>query len=191
MKEEILFATHNRGKLAEARDFLAPLGYVVYGLDDLNLSDEVVEDGSSYEENACKKASSFKDLPFSVFADDSGLEVEALGGKPGLHTARFAKEKGGYEAAMKSLAASTRENPKARYVCTICLIEKGSDRPLYFVGTCEGEILKEPVGNNGFGFDPAFKTKEGLYFGLASPKEKSRVSHRGKALLKLATYLAI
>ena len=81
MNQEILFATHNRGKLAEARNYLSPLGYLVYGLDDLFLSEEVVEDGKSYEDNAYKKAKAFESLPFPVFSDDSGLEVEALGGK--------------------------------------------------------------------------------------------------------------
>lgn len=191
MNQEILFATHNRGKLEEARNYLSPLGYLVYGLDDLFLSEEVVEDGKSYEENAYKKAKAFESLPFPVFSDDSGLEVEALGGKPGLFTARFASEKGGYKQAMAALAQATEGNPRARYVCTICLLEKGQKKPLFFTGVCEGEILKEPVGDRGFGFDPAFKSKEGVYFGLASQEEKAKVSHRGRALLKLATYLAI
>ena len=191
MNQEILFATHNRGKLAEARNYLSPLGYLVYGLDDLFLSEEVVEDGKSYEENAYKKAKAFESLPFPVFSDDSGLEVEALGGKPGLFTARFASEKGGYKEAMAFLAQATEGNPRARYVCTIFLLEKGQKKPLFFTGVCEGEILKEPVGDHGFGFDPAFKSKEGVYFGLASQEEKAKVSHRGRALLKLATYLAI
>ena len=151
MNQEILFATHNRGKLAEARNYLSPLGYLVYGLDDLFLSEEVVEDGKSYEDNAYKKAKAFESLPFPVFSDDSGLEVEALGGKPGLFTARFASEKGGYKEAMAALAQATEGNPRARYVCTICLLEKGQKKPLFFTGVCEGEILKEPVGDHGFG----------------------------------------
>ncbi len=191
MNKEILFATHNRGKLEEARSYLSPLGYLVYGLDDLYLTEEVREDGESYEENAYLKAKAFSHLPFPVFSDDSGLEVEALGGQPGLHTARFAAEKGGYREAMAALAKEVGNNPGARYVCTICLIEKEGGKPLFFTGICEGEILQEPVGDQGFGFDPAFKSAEGVYFGLASQEEKARVSHRGRALLRLATYLAI
>ncbi len=191
MNREILFATHNRGKLLEARNFLSPLGYLVYGLDDLGLESEVVEDGKNYEENAEKKARAFAYLPFPVFSDDSGLEVKALGGGPGLYSARFAASLGGCPAAFEKLIELTEEDDRARFVCTICLLEGKKEKPLFFEGVCEGKILREPHGEHGFGFDPIFSSSEGKNFGLLSEEEKSHYSHRGRALLKLATYLAI
>ena len=190
MNQEILFATHNKGKLKEARAFLSKVGYVVYGLDDLFLDEKVAESGSTYAENAYLKARAFSTLPFPVFSDDSGFEIASLGGKPGLHSARFAEELGGYDKAMDFIVGKTRQDDRALFRCTICLIEKGKG-PRYFEGEVKGRILPERHGTNGFGYDPIFESEDGVRFGEASEEEKTLHSHRGRALLKLATYLAI
>ena len=195
MNFEIVLATNNKHKLEEVRAFLAPHHMVVYGLNDLNLRPkDVEENGSNYFENALIKAKAvakLTDLP--IIADDSGLEIEALNGEPGLHSARYAESLGGHANAIQEILnrLKDKDNRKARFVCDIVLINDG-DKPLLFEGIAEGEIADAPLGEGGFGYDPIFHSYEvNKMFSELTQEEKNKVSHRGKALYKLLTYLKI
>ena len=195
MNFEIVLATNNKHKLEEVRAFLAPHHMTVYGLRDLNLRpEEVEENGKNYFENALLKAQAvakLTDIP--IIADDSGLEIEALNNEPGLHSARYAESMGGHANAIKEILKRLegKDNRKARFVCDIVLLNDG-DRPLLFEGIAKGEIADAPVGEGGFGYDPIFHSDEvNKMFSELTQEEKNKVSHRGKALLKLLTYLKI
>ncbi len=195
MNFEIVLATNNKHKLQEVRGFLAPHKIVVYGLNDLNLKPEDVEEnGSNYFENALIKAKAVAklvDLP--IIADDSGLEIEALNNEPGLHSARYAESLGGHANAIKEILnrLKDKDNRNARFVCDIVLVNDG-DKPLLFEGIAPGYIADSPIGENGFGYDPIFQSLEvNKRFSELTQEEKNKVSHRGKALLKLLTYLRI
>lgn len=196
MNKEICLATNNKGKLNEYREILSPLGYVVYSPKDLNIVSNPQETGTTYEENAYIKAKALADiLPYPVISDDSGFEVEALGNFPGLHSSRYAESfDNDYQKAGASLVEKNKDskNKNARFVCVICLLENKEAKPLYFKGVCEGTLLNESHGKNGFGYDPFFHCEEAdINFGEASEEVKNKYSHRGKALSKLITYLSI
>ena len=194
MNRQICLATNNKGKLEEYRKILAPMGFVIYSPSDLNIDLDVEEDGTTYRENSYLKALAFaKQVPFPVLADDSGLEVEALDGFPGLYSARFAEECGGYPKAYEELSRRLEgKSRNAHFHCCICLLESEDARPLYFEGDCPGYLLPSPVGDHGFGYDPLFHCNEAdVDFGLADEKTKNAYSHRAKAIAKLRIYLAI
>lgn len=191
---QLLVATTNRGKLAEIAQFLAPLGIELLSLNDLEHPPAVVEDGETYEANALKKArtlSAFAGLP--ALADDSGLEVQALGDAPGVHSARYsgenANDRRNNEKLLHELTGMPEERRAARFVCVLALCTPpamGADERL-FRGECAGRIAHEPRGTNGFGYDPLFFYPPlGRTFGELDPQTKSRVSHRGLALQQLA-----
>ena len=195
MNFEIVLATNNKHKLQEVRAYLAPHKMVVYGLNDLNLRpEEVEENGKNYFENALLKAKAvakLTDLP--IIADDSGLEIEALDNEPGLHSARYAESLGGHANAIQEILKrlKDKDNRNARFVCDIVLVNDG-DKPLLFEGIAPGYIADAPIGENGFGYDPIFHSIEAnKRFSILTQEEKSKVSHRGKALRKLLTYLRI
>ena len=194
MNYEIILATNNKHKLQEAREILSPCGIVVYGLSDLQLHpEEVDENGKDYYENALLKANSVKPLTIlPVIADDSGLEVIALDNKPGLHSARYASECGGHDKAMENIIKDLEgKDRSARFICDIVAINL-DDRPLKFEGICEGEIIDHKDGTSGFGYDPIFKCKAtGKTFASMDSKEKNLYSHRALALKKLVTYLRV
>jgi XTP/dITP diphosphohydrolase len=147
-----------------------------------------VEDGATFEENAIKKARHYgRHASGLLFADDSGLVVDALGGAPGIYSARFSGPHATDAANNRLLLAKLRgvENRAARFVCTIALVEGEQVRGIYF-GSVEGEILDEPRGSNGFGYDPLFYYPPfGCTFGEAGDEQKFSVSHRGQALLAM------
>lgn len=195
MNYEIVLATSNKHKLEEVRNFLAPHKIIVYGLNDLNIKiGDIEENGKNYYENALIKAKAvakFIDLP--IIADDSGLEIEALNNEPGLHSARYAEKLGGHQNAIKEILNRLEKstNRHARFVCDIVLVNEG-DKPLLFEGIAEGYIADEPIWGDGFGYDPIFQSEEiDKRFSELTKEEKNKVSHRGKALLKLLTYLKI
>ena len=195
MNFEIVLATNNKHKLQEVRGFLAPHKILVYGLNDLNLKpEEVEENADTYKGNALLKAQAVAklvDLP--IIADDSGLEIEALNNEPGLHSARYAESLGGHANAIKEILKRLegKDNRKARFVCDIVLVNDGP-KPLLFEGIAEGVIADAPLGEGGFGYDPIFHSLEvDKRFSELTQEEKNKVSHRGKALLKLLTYLRI
>ena len=195
MNFEILLATNNKHKLEEVRQILSPHGIIVYCISDLNLDyKEPVEDGKTYKDNALIKAIALKELTdLPIIADDSGLEIEAIDNKPGLYSSRFASEMGGYDNAFKYVINKVKEknNAKARFVCDIILVNI-EDKPLLFEGVCEGHIADVVKGNDGFGYDPIF-IPDGYDQSFAEIKrnEKNAISHRGRALKKLLTYLRI
>lgn len=195
MNYEIILATNNAHKLKEVREILSPHKIVVYGLNDLNLKPEDVEENAdNYYGNALIKARSVQKLTtMPIIADDSGLEIMAMDHQPGLHSARFAKECGGYDKAIAKILdfLKDKDDRKARFVCDIVLLNEGKE-PLLFEGIAEGHIANEPFGEGGFGYDPVFVSDElGKTFAEAKQEEKNKASHRGKALKKLLTYLRI
>lgn len=182
-------ATKNEGKKKELLRILKPLGIDVISEKDLKepLS-EVVEDGSSFEENALIKArAACRETSLPSVADDSGLCVDALGGEPGIYTARFAGEPTDSAKNNAKLLKVMENVPKAertaRFVSAVaCVFPDG--REFTVRGECEGEIATELHGSKGFGYDPLFISELGC-FGEISDEQKDSISHRGKALLKL------
>ena len=190
-KYSLILATNNAHKLKEVREILEPHNIIVYGLSDVDLHPEdVIENADNYYGNALIKAKSVAKLTkMPVIADDSGLEIEAMDNKPGLLSARFAKECGGHEKAFEVIFKSIKENRKARFICDIVLLNE-EDNPLLFEGITEGEIAKEAYGKGGFGYDPIFICQEtNKTYAEMSEEEKNKLSHRGKALQKLIEYL--
>ena len=184
----IVIATRNKGKTAEIREMLKGFPVNIKNLDDFGPIPEIEEDGDTFDENAYKKASvTARILGMPALADDSGLLVESLGGAPGVHSARYAgenatdKQRG--EKLLEEMKGKT--NRKAAFECVIS-IAVPSGPALTYEARCEGLITEEPAGQNGFGYDPVFffpplkKT-----FAELTRTEKSRVSHRGKALGEL------
>jgi len=189
-------ATSNAGKLAEfrvaARQASAPL--LIQAVPGMASLPACVEDGLTFEENARKKAEHYSRLASGLlFADDSGLEVQALGGAPGLHSARYAgpgasdaRNNDKLLAALRDLEPDRRQ---ARFVCVIALAEAGCVLAV-FQGAAEGVILKAPRGSNGFGYDPLFLFPPlGRTFAELSPEEKLQFSHRGRAFRALLSWL--
>lgn len=184
----IVVATRNRGKSSEIREFLSDFPVDVRDLNDFGPIPEVKEDGVTFEENAYKKAGfTAKVLGLPALADDSGLEVEALGGAPGVHSARFAGPDSTDEKNNLKLLEALKgvENRKARFCCVLSLAVP-TGHALTYEATCEGVILDEPRGTKGFGYDPVFfYPQAGKTFGQMDLEEKSRVSHRGRALKEM------
>jgi XTP/dITP diphosphohydrolase len=153
-----------------------------------------VEDGATFEENAIKKALHYgRYTPGLLFADDSGLEVDALGGAPGVYSARYAGEHATDAANNALLLENLRgvENRKARFVCAIAVVEGGAVRGVYR-GAVEGTIIDDARGDGGFGYDPLFYYAPfGCTFGEAGPAQKFDVSHRGQALRKMLDAIAV
>ncbi len=195
---KIVFATNNKNKLAEIREILGN-GMEVLSLEDINCHDEIPETGNTLEDNAMQKAEYiYKRYDMSVFADDTGLEVDALGGEPGVYSARYAGGEGhDSEANMTKLLANLGENNnrKARFRTVIALIEKNADsngQPTVnrFEGIVNGEIIRERRGQGGFGYDPIFQP-DGYdkTFAELGHEVKNQISHRARAVKKLAEYL--
>jgi len=191
---ELLVATRNHGKLKEIRALLAPLSITVRGLTDFPDLPEVVEDGDSFAENAEKKAATIARLTGRLtLADDSGLEVAALGGAPGIHSARYAGADADDAANNRKLLAALAALPPtqraAAFVCVMALcVPDGSCRT--FAGRLAGEIISEARGTEGFGYDPLFVVA-GHDRTLAEIPldEKNRISHRAQALAQVVTVL--
>jgi XTP/dITP diphosphohydrolase len=183
----LIIATSNPGKLAEFREALDPLGWQLEGLD-ANKVRLPPEDGSTYEENAALKAASVASATGVVaLADDSGLEVEALGNEPGVYSARYGHRTSDLERNLFLLENLKRVPPprRARFVSVLALAFPEGHIETYR-GEVEGEILEGPSGEGGFGYDPLFLVPSlGRTFGQLSLEEKRRVSHRGRALEKL------
>jgi XTP/dITP diphosphohydrolase len=186
-------ATGNPGKLREFRLAGELLGIDVEPLADLKSIRPPDENGATFEENAGLKAAYYSRLaPGPLFADDSGLEVDALGGEPGVYSARYAGPNAGDAANNRLLLERLGEetNRSGRFVCAIALAEAGEVRRT-FRGEVEGRILRERRGPGGFGYDPLFYYPPfGCSFGEVDGPKKFDVSHRGKALRELLKYLA-
>ena len=194
MRTRLVIATKNAGKVAELREALADLGFDVVSLLDLPSTKEIDEDAESFAGNATKKATEIS-LAFSLatLADDSGLEVDALGGAPGVHSARYGGPGLDDAARNRLLLEALRDVPAsargARFRCAIAYAAPG-ETPRLFEGVFPGRIAFTPRGRHGFGYDPIF-TPEGYEISLAEipPAEKLRVSHRARALAAFAHWV--
>jgi XTP/dITP diphosphohydrolase len=186
----IVVATGNPGKIRECAAVLTPLGLTVLDLSALDDRTEVEETGSTFEENARLKAEGYsRRTPHLVLADDSGLEVDALGGAPGVLSARYGgpglTDRERCDALLGALAHVEDGARGARFRCVLALARDGRTLAT-FDGVVEGEILRAPRGGGGFGYDPVFfHPPSGRAFAELTLAEKERVSHRGQALRKL------
>ncbi len=191
--KELVVATRNMGKLMEIRQLLKENVSTLFSLTDFPDLPDIVEDGKTFEENALKKArvTALK-VGKPVIADDSGLTVDALGGRPGIYSARFAGERASdaenNAKLLTDLAGITTERRSASFHCVIALcFPEGSCHT--FSGKLEGMILDKPRGSCGFGYDPLFFIPEhNKTLAELSSDIKNRISHRGKAFLSLKTF---
>lgn len=190
---KIIIATNNEGKVREFKTLLAPYGCEAVSLKDEGIKIEIEEDGETFEENAHIKAKAIYDLTHTpVIADDSGLEVEFLDGAPGVYSARYAGE-GASDADRCAKVLSEMEGVaeplrKCRFVCAVYFI-LDDETEYCFTGTLDGYIGEEPVGENGFGYDPIFMLPDGRSVAELSEKEKNKISHRANALNQLIEVL--
>lgn len=191
--QELIVATKNSGKLKEFKQILERNGYSIKSLLDYPEIEDIVEDGTTFAENALKKARTIANhFQTAVIADDSGLVVDALDGAPGIYSARYAGEeksdKKNNEKLLRELEGVPLDKRTAAYVCAIALAYPDGDE-VVFEGRCHGIIAKEPLGKNGFGYDPLMYIPEmGRTMAELSPQEKNQISHRAIALNKLAEY---
>lgn len=195
MIEKLVLATRNRGKVEEIRELLSGLGIEILSLEDFPDVPEVLEDGKTFEENARKKAEvAARCTGLPALADDSGLEVDALNGAPGVRSARFAGDDATYAennaALLRLMEGVLPEKRTARFRCILALaFPDGTVRTME--GACEGRIAEESKGDHGFGYDPLFFVPElGKTFAQISRTEKGKISHRGRALRRLKQALA-
>ncbi|GAN74589.1 deoxyribonucleotide triphosphate pyrophosphatase [Acidiphilium multivorum AIU301] len=184
--QRVVIATHNAGKLAEFALLLAPHGLDCVSSGALGLK-EPAEDAPDFAGNARIKALAAATASgLAAIADDSGLEVAALGGAPGVRSARFAQEAGGYAAAMANIIAASRADDRAAFAAAICLATP-EGRTFTYLGWCRGRIAPAPRGDGGFGYDPVFvPLGETRSFAELDKAEKSAISHRYRALRQFA-----
>ncbi len=191
---ELILATRNEGKVRELGAMLQGLDVVVTSLADHPAVPEIIEDGLTFLENARKKARAVVEITGRMaLADDSGLVVEALGGAPGVNSARYAGRQGDYGANNGKLLEEMADVPdgqrNAAFVCTMVLARPGGEES-DVEGRCEGEIIREYRGNGGFGYDPLFYVPgEGLTMAELPMERKNEISHRGRALAQMKAIL--
>lgn len=194
--KSLILATRNAGKLAEMRRLLEPAGMQVTGLSELPELPEIVEDGETFAANARKKAETIAALTGQAcLADDSGLEVDALGGRPGVHSARFAgpdaNDADNNRKLLEELADVPQEFRQAAFHCVMALSQPDAATRL-FEGRIEGLILSSPQGRGGFGYDPLFFLPEqGCTMAEMPLDAKNRISHRGQALRQVLACLGV
>ena len=189
---ELIIASNNKGKIREYRDIFEPFGFQVYSQSEKNIDLDVEETGTTFEENAVLKAQAVYDLTHCwVLSDDSGLEVEALNGEPGIYSARYKGLETEHERRLAILSRlEGKTNRNARFICCICLIDGSGARHL-FKGIWNGTIAKEEAGTNGFGYDPIFisEDSDGRTTASYPITFKETYSHRAKAVRQLMEYL--
>ena len=192
---QLLIATNNNGKVKELQELLKDTGIDFVTPAQIDLQLDVVEDGKTYAENATKKATAFANVSGMIsLADDSGLEVDALDGAPGLYSARYSPKPNATDADRRAyLLKNLQVKPRpwaARFHATIAIATPNGDLHLT-EGICEGEIISEERGTGGFGYDPIFLLSElGKTMAELSMDEKNRLSHRAKAVTKAETILS-
>jgi len=190
---QILAATNNTDKLREIHQILNSSDWEVVGLNDFPPYPEPPENGETLVENALKKArEGYKHTGVLTLADDSGLEVDYLNGRPGVHSARYAGENATYEdnvdLLLCELDGAQNNERTARFRCVMALVGAGIEQ--WWEGVSEGIIIETRKGSSGFGYDPVFWSPElGKTFAEASSEDKNRVSHRGRALIGLSNVL--
>ena len=187
----LLIATTNAGKVREYQELFAGIGCELVGLPEVGITQDIAETGATYEENAVLKARAYAALSGSVtLADDSGLEVDALNGRPGVHSARYAPDS---PARIRRLLTELEGVPKnernARFQCVLALAQPDGQLAVT-MGACEGEIATEARGSNGFGYDPVFYLPEfGATMAELSQDIKNTISHRARAAQKMRPIL--
>ena len=186
---KIVLASRNAHKIKELENFLRPViqPLELLSLNDIQITEEIEETGTTFEENAVIKARAAASRGYIGIADDSGLEVDVLGGEPGVYSARYAGEPcddaRNNEKLLQKMAAIPDENRGAAFVSVIaCVLPWHADEPIVARGICRGVILTEPRGAGGFGYDPLFWYQPlGKTFAELSPEEKNSISHRARA----------
>lgn len=193
VRQRLIIASNNAGKLREFKKLLEPFGFEVQSMREAGFTGEIVEDGETFEENAHIKARAiFEQMKVPTIADDSGLVIDFLNGAPGVYSARYAGEGASDEErcqkVLEEMHGVPRELREARFVCSIYFIYDEDDE--YSVnGTVEGYIGDEPIGSNGFGYDPIFMLDDDESMATIGEDEKNKISHRAKAFEKLAEIL--
>ena len=193
VRQRLIIASNNAGKLREFKKLLEPFGFEVQSMREAGFTGEIVEDGETFEENAHIKARAiFEQMKVPTIADDSGLVIDFLNGAPGVYSARYAGEGASDEErcqkVLEEMHGVPRELRGARFVCSIYFIYDEDDE--YSVnGTVEGYIGDEPLGSNGFGYDPIFMLDDDESMATIGEDEKNKISHRAKAFEKLAEIL--
>lgn len=195
MGKIIIIATKNEGKAKEFKQLFNKYGYGIKTLLDFPEHKDIPETGQTFAENAFQKASAIsKELNTIVLADDSGLEVEALNGKPGIYSARFSGEHGNDKKNNNKLLSELEglplEERKANFHCSLVIVSPDKE-PLYVEGEVYGQILEEERGSHGFGYDPLFYIAElDQTMGELPSDKKNEISHRARAIEKLKEHLA-
>ena len=199
---KIIFATANAGKLREAAEVLGP-GFEIVSPASMGITEDIPETGSTLQENSLQKARDlFERTGLPCFADDTGLEVDALGGAPGIYSARYAGPGHDHQKNMEKLLAELEKleipdqvrnderSRRARFRTVVTLILADGE-PRFFEGVCEGSIAREKRGTGGFGYDPVFlpDAYPGRTLAEVSEEEKNAVSHRGRAIRAMAAWL--
>lgn len=192
-RKRLVIATNNMGKLREFKELLSPYGFEAISMHEAGFTDEIVEDGETFEENAHIKARAvFEATGIPTIADDSGLEIDFLDGAPGVYSARYAGEgatdKDRCGKVLREMHGVARELRDARFVCSIYFIYAQDDE--YSVsGEIRGYIGDKPKGKNGFGYDPIFMIDEDESMATIGEEEKNKISHRAMAFRKLSEIL--
>lgn len=190
---KFILATHNKKKCAEMSRILSPLGVEVYTANMLGISlSDAEETGTTFLENAIIKAQSgLKESGYACIADDSGLCVDALGGEPGVYSARYSGVHGNDEQNIIKLLENLKDVPDekrtAHFSCCVCVCFPNG-KEIHIEGRCDGKIGYEKIGEGGFGYDPVFMVGDKSFAQLSSD-EKDKISHRGQALRKLVEVL--
>ena len=186
--KELILASNNAHKVEEIKSILED--YSILTLKDINYTEEIVEDGTTFEENALIKARTIcKYSGKTAISDDSGLSVELLDGRPGVYSARYSKEQTDEKNIEKVLLELNGQKSKAKFVSVIALV-KPDGTELTFRGECHGEIIFEKRGTNGFGYDPIFFVPSlDKTFAELSAEQKNSISHRKQSLEKFSQYL--
>ena len=188
-------ATRNRDKCAELAALLGDLGIRLRTLEDFPEVPDVAEDGETCEANAVKKASAVaRHTGLPAIADDTGLQVDALGGRPGVYAARYAGETASYEdnwrKLLRELEGVPREQRRARFITVAAVARPSAEKVEVVEGVLEGFIAEAPVGTQGFGYDPVFYVPElGKTLAQLTSDEKNRISHRARAVIKAKVLL--
>lgn len=190
---ELILASNNKNKLKELKEKLSKFNIEVISQKEAGFDIEVDETGTTFEENAILKAEAiYNEIRKPVLADDSGLEIDALGGQPGIYSHRFAGENATDEDRINKVLTLMKdveeEKRTARFKCVGCYIDENGEKHI-FEGCAEGKISNEPYGQNGFGYDPIFICELGKSFAEISREEKNKISHRGRMTDKFVKYL--
>lgn len=191
----LIIATSNRGKLLEIKHILENIPYEIKSSQDVGFTDEVVETGKTFRENAKIKAETIgRKLKYLTIAEDSGLEVDALSGRPGIYSARYVpgSDEIRVNKVLEELKGIPKEERTARFICVAALYNPRTQKTEFFEGVSRGVITQKPAGVNGFGYDPIFYNLDlNKTNAQATLAEKNLVSHRARALNKVKEFLLL